>query len=85
MIIEIWILCAIVTAVIAAMRGGHSLRWLLIGCILGPLGIAAAVLMPSLKSREPRVAAERQAEIDEMTRPFRENETKTISVKPKDQ
>ena len=37
MILEFWILCAIVTAVVAAVRGGHSLLWLLIGCLLGPI------------------------------------------------
>ncbi|MQW89459.1 hypothetical protein [Sinorhizobium saheli] len=85
MIIELWILCAIVTAVIATVRGGHSLRWLLIGCILGPIGVLAAVLMPSLKSKEPEVAARRQSEVDEMTKPLRESDTKTISAKPNDQ
>ena len=85
MIIELWILCAIVTAVIAAVRGGHSLRWLLIGCILGPIGVLAAVLIPSLKSKEPEVAARRQSEVDEMTKPLRESDTKTSSAKPNDQ
>lgn len=53
MILEFWILCAIATAVIAAVRGGHSLFWLLIGCILGPIGIVAAIFVPSLKIEGP--------------------------------
>jgi hypothetical protein len=85
MIIEFWILCAIGTAVVAAIRGGHSLRWLLIGCILGPVGILAAIFMPSLKSKEPDIAAKRQNEIDELTKPLRESDTKTVSAKSKQQ
>nr|ADP06579.1 hypothetical protein SM_b20952 [Sinorhizobium meliloti] len=84
MIIEFWILCAIVTAVVAAVRGGHSLLWLLIGCLLGPIGILAAIFVPSLKSRNPSVAAKRQSEIDELAKPLRESESKTVSAKPKD-
>ncbi|WP_081162555.1 hypothetical protein [Ensifer aridi] len=85
MIAELWILCAIGTAVIAAIRGGHSLRWLLIGCILGPVGVLAAIFMPSLKSKEPDVAAKRQIEIDELTKPLQGSDTKTVSAKSKQQ
>ncbi|WP_026615124.1 hypothetical protein [Ensifer aridi] len=81
MIVELWILCAIGTAVIAAIRGGHSLRWLLIGCILGPVGVLGAIFMPSLKSKEPDVAAKRQIEIDELTKPLQGSDTKTVSAK----
>ncbi|MDX0434004.1 hypothetical protein [Sinorhizobium medicae] len=84
MILEFWILCAIATAVIAAVRGGHSLFWLLIGCILGPIGIVAAIFVPSLKSKDPSVAAKRQGEVDELARPLRETDTKAVSVKSKD-
>ncbi|MCA1366870.1 hypothetical protein I6F15_05575 [Bradyrhizobium sp. BRP14] len=85
MIVEFWILCAIGTAVIAAIRGGHSLRWLLIGCILGPVGVLAAIFMPSLKSKEPDVAAKRQIEIDELTKPLQGSDTKTVAAKSKQQ
>lgn len=85
MIVEFWILCAIGTAVIAAIRGGHSLRWLLIGCIFGPVGVLAAIFMPSLKSKEPDVAATRQIEIDELTKPLQGSDTKTVSAKSKQQ
>ncbi|AWI60376.1 hypothetical protein [Sinorhizobium fredii] len=83
MIIEFWILCAIATAVVAAVRGGHSLLWLLIGCVLGPIGLLAAILKPSLTSKEPIVAAERQAELDDLKKPFRESDPDIISTKPK--
>ncbi|OAP39919.1 hypothetical protein AU381_10265 [Sinorhizobium glycinis] len=85
MIVEFWIFCAIATAVVAAVRGGHSLLWLLIGCVLGPIGLLAAILMPSLKSREPVIAAERQAELDELRKPFRGSNPDTISAKSKDE
>ncbi|WP_027997532.1 hypothetical protein [Sinorhizobium arboris] len=84
MILEFWILCAIVTAVVAAVRGGHSLLWLLIGCILGPIGVLAAIFVPSLKSKDPKVAAIRQTEVEELAKPLRESDTKTVSAKPKD-
>ncbi|ASY59641.1 hypothetical protein [Sinorhizobium sp. CCBAU 05631] len=84
MIVEFWIFCAIATAVVAAVRGGHSLLWLIIGCVLGPVGPVVAILKPSLKSNEPIVAAERQAELDEMKGPLRGNERDTISAKPRD-
>ncbi len=85
MIVEFWIFCAIATAVVAAVRGGHSLLWLLIGCVLGPIGLLAAILMPSLKSKEPIAAAERQAELDELRKPLRESNPGTISAKSKDE
>ncbi|AFL49974.1 hypothetical protein ABIE78_004242 [Sinorhizobium fredii] len=85
MIVEFWVLCAIATAVVAAVRGGHSLLWLLIGCVLGPVGLLAAILKPSLKSKEPIVAAERQAELDELKKPLRESNPHTISARPKDE
>ncbi|TCN33216.1 hypothetical protein [Sinorhizobium americanum] len=81
MIVEFWIFCAIATAVVAAVRGGHSLLWLLIGCVMGPLGLLAAILKPSLKSSEPIVAAERQAELDDMKKPLRGGDRDTISAK----
>ncbi|WP_331376900.1 hypothetical protein [Sinorhizobium chiapasense] len=80
MIVEIWILCSIVTAVVAALRGGHSLRWLLIGCVLGPIGIIAALLMPSLKS-EDKAVAEKRKDAEEIARPLLESETRTVSAK----
>ncbi|APG94966.1 hypothetical protein [Sinorhizobium americanum] len=81
MIVEFWIFCAIATAVVAAVRGGHSLLWLLIGCVLGPVGLLAAILKSSLKSSEPIVAAERQAELDDMKKPLRGGDRDTISAK----
>ncbi|WOS66506.1 hypothetical protein [Sinorhizobium fredii] len=83
MVIEFWIFCAIATAVVAAVRGGHSLLWLLIGCALGPIGLLFAILKPSLKSKVPIVAAERQAELDDLKKPFRESDPDIISTKPK--
>ncbi|MCA1407565.1 hypothetical protein I6F26_23260 [Ensifer sp. IC3342] len=84
MIIEIWILCSIVTAVVAALRGGHSLRWLLIGCVLGPIGIIVALLMPSLKSEDKAVAEKRKDDAEEIARPLLENETRIVSAKHDD-
>ncbi|ACP23281.1 hypothetical protein NGR_b18310 (plasmid) [Sinorhizobium fredii NGR234] len=81
MVVEFWIFCAIATAVVAAVRGGHSLLWLLIGCVLGPIGLLAAILKPSLKSGEPIVAAERQAELGELRKPARDPDS--ISAKRK--
>ncbi|MDK1374655.1 MULTISPECIES: hypothetical protein [unclassified Sinorhizobium] len=81
MIVEIWILCSIVTAVVAALRGGHSLRWLLIGCVLGPIGIIVALLMPSVKSEDKAVAEKRKDEAEEIARPLLESETPTVSAK----
>jgi hypothetical protein len=86
MFIEFWIVCAIATAVVAAVRGGHSLLWLLVGCVLGPIGLLAAILKPSLKSKKPIIAAEREAELEELKRPFREeHNADAISAKPKDE
>ncbi|WFU51466.1 hypothetical protein [Sinorhizobium terangae] len=85
MIVEIWILCSIVTAVVAALRGGHSLRWLLIGCVLGPIGIIVALLMPTLKSRDRGVAESREDDAEEVAGSLLENETRTVSAKHDDE
>ncbi|MCZ4089115.1 hypothetical protein [Sinorhizobium psoraleae] len=84
MIVEIWILCSIVTAVVAALRGGHSLRWLLIGCVLGPVGIIVALLMPSLKSENRAAAAEQNGNAENSARPLLEDEAHTVSAKQDD-
>ena len=85
MIVEFWVVCAIATAVVAAVRGGHSLLWLLIGCVLGPIGLLAAILKPSLKSKELIIAAERQEELYELKKPFREDSPDTLSAKSRDE
>lgn len=44
-----WIICAIVTAVIANAKGRNSGSWLIIGFVLGIFGIILIACMPSEK------------------------------------
>ncbi|PZU23807.1 MAG: hypothetical protein DI589_05930 [Shinella sp.] len=45
----LWLICGIVTAIIAANKGRSGIGWLIIGFILGIFGIILIACMPSLK------------------------------------
>lgn len=47
-ILVVWIICGVVTAVIASSKGRNSFGWLLIGLLLGIFGIILIACLPSL-------------------------------------
>lgn len=56
----IGVVCAILTAHIGASKGGHQGAWLLIGFLLGPIGLIAALLKSPEQIRRPMVVSEAQ-------------------------
>ena len=47
--VTIWLVCALVTVIIAVSKGRSFFGWLLIGLILGIFGLILAAVLPSLK------------------------------------
>lgn len=41
----IWILCGVISAVVASNKGRSGLGWFLIGFLLGPLGLILALVV----------------------------------------
>jgi hypothetical protein len=48
MFLTIWIVCAVVTAIIASSKGRSGLGWFLIGAVLGIFGIVLIACLPAL-------------------------------------
>ena len=53
--------CGLISLIIAAIKGGSKMSWLIVGLLLGPLGILLAVVLanpkcPHCKSRIHRSA-----------------------------
>lgn len=48
--VALWVLCGIATGIIAQSRGRDAWNWLLMGLLLGPLGIASALVTPHDKT-----------------------------------
>ena len=46
-ILFFWLLCGIVSAVIAGNKGRNGCAWLLGGALLGPIGIVLIAVMPA--------------------------------------
>jgi Na+/melibiose symporter-like transporter len=45
----IWLVCAIVTGIIASSKGRTGFGWFLIGCIIGIFGVILIACLPSRK------------------------------------
>ena len=46
-IVLIWILCGVISAVVASNKGRSGCGWFALGILLGPLGLILALVMPS--------------------------------------
>jgi len=53
----LWILCGVVTGVIAANKGRSGFGWFLIGAILGIFGIILIACLPSLHPQTVQLAS----------------------------
>jgi hypothetical protein len=51
-LLTVWFLFAIVAAIIAASRGRSRFAWFLLGLLIGPLALLAAVLLPSRRPED---------------------------------
>lgn len=51
-ILVIWVICGVVTAVIASAKDRSGFGWLLIGLLLGIFGVILIACMPSNKPAE---------------------------------
>ena len=57
-IIILWVLCGIITAVIASEKGHNGCGWLLIGCLLGVFGVVLAIVVsPNVEMIEAKKLA----------------------------
>lgn len=56
-IIAIWLVCAVVTAIIASSKGRSGGGWFFIGLILGIFGIILIACMPSIRPQQVTFAA----------------------------
>jgi hypothetical protein len=54
----VWIMCAIICAVIAGNKGRSSIGWGILGFLLGPLGIVLALVVSSKKAPIESVSIE---------------------------
>jgi Na+/melibiose symporter-like transporter len=53
-VLVLWLVCAVITAVIASAKGRSGFGWFLLGAILGIFGVILIACMPSL-NRAPLV------------------------------
>lgn len=53
-LLVIWIICGVVTAIIAASKGRSVAGWLLVGLVLGIFGIILIACLPALVKEAPR-------------------------------
>lgn len=49
-ILFIWLLCGIISAIIASGKGRSGIGWFFGGILLGPLGIIIVAVLPKIKS-----------------------------------
>jgi hypothetical protein len=52
----LWLICGVVTGMIASGKGRSGLGWFLIGCILGIFGLILVAVLPSLKMQAVQIA-----------------------------
>lgn len=45
-----WIICGVITGIIASAKGRSGFGWFLLGCILGIFGVILIACLPSLKA-----------------------------------
>ncbi|MGR3494093.1 hypothetical protein [Citreimonas sp.] len=48
-----WLICAVVTAIIASSKGRSGFGWFLIGAVIGVFGIILIACLPSLAEEKP--------------------------------
>jgi hypothetical protein len=53
----IWVLCGVLSAVIAGHKGRSPVAWLVIGCLIGVLGPIVVALLPRVEDEGPRPTA----------------------------
>ncbi|WP_457812116.1 zinc ribbon domain-containing protein [Sinorhizobium meliloti] len=53
-LLVIWIICGVVTAIIAASKGRSGAGWLLVGLLLGIFGVILIACLPALVKEVPR-------------------------------
>jgi Zn finger protein HypA/HybF involved in hydrogenase expression len=68
MFIVVWIICGIVTGVIASAKGRSGFGWLIIGMLLGIFGVILIACMPSLRAQTVAFAAPALAVDDRPTK-----------------
>lgn len=49
-IVFTWLICGVVTGIIASSKGRTGVGWFLIGCLLGIFGLILIACLPSIKS-----------------------------------
>ncbi|ANL10295.1 hypothetical protein AMJ96_CH02647 [Rhizobium sp. N113] len=49
-IVFTWLICGVVTGIIASSKGRAGVGWFLIGCLLGIFGLILIACLPSLHS-----------------------------------
>jgi len=49
-IVITWLICGVVTGIIASSKGRTGVGWFLIGCILGIFGLILIACLPSLQA-----------------------------------
>ncbi|MGA1804449.1 zinc ribbon domain-containing protein [Rhizobium sp. HT1-10] len=63
LILTVWLICGVVTAIIAGSKDRNWVGWLLIGLVLGIFGVILIACMPSLSPQLVAVSsAHQQAE-----------------------
>jgi hypothetical protein len=50
----IWIMCGVISAVVAVQKGRSGLGWFFLGVLFGPLGFILSLVMPALETEEAR-------------------------------
>lgn len=45
----LWLVCGVITGIVASAKGRTGFGWFLLGCLLGIFGVIFIALMPSLK------------------------------------
>ena len=55
-IFTIWIICGVISAVVASNKGRSGCGWFVIGVLLGPLGLIWAAVTPSNDAKVERRA-----------------------------
>jgi hypothetical protein len=53
-LLVVWLICALVTSLIAAAKGRSWSDWFLLGCVLGPVGMVVISLKPAIHRRAPK-------------------------------
>ena len=53
----LWIICGVVTGVIASNKGRNGVGWFLVGCILGIFGVILIACLPSQNPQQVYLAS----------------------------